>query len=68
MINQLIRLSKQAAESLVVTVQAICSPECWQLRLSLFILGYVFLSVIGAYNLAHLLAFCYMLWLLETKE
>ena len=35
------------------------------LRLFVFVFAYLAFSVIGAYNFAHLLAFIYIIWLLE---
>ena len=34
-------------------------------RYTLFIVAYIFFSFIGAYNIAHLVGFCYIILLLE---
>ena len=37
-------------------------------RLAVFIAIYLVFSLIGAYNFAHLAAFVYIIWLLESKH
>lgn len=41
--------------------------ENTDVRVSVFIFGYLLFSIIGAYNFAHLLAFGYIIWLLEKN-
>jgi hypothetical protein len=36
-------------------------------RLGVFVIIYLIFSVMGAYNFAHLIAFFYIIWLLERK-
>lgn len=36
-------------------------------RVGMFVFFYLFLSIIGAYNIAHLIAFGYIIWLLEKN-
>jgi len=36
-------------------------------RLTVFVAIYLFFSAVGAYNFAHLAAFIYIIWLLETN-
>jgi hypothetical protein len=42
--------------------------ENGDLRLFVFIFVYLVLSVVGAYNFAHLTAFLYIVWLLEKRH
>lgn len=41
--------------------------ENTDIRVGVFILGYLLFSIVGAYNFAHLLAFGYIIWLLEKN-
>ena len=41
--------------------------ENTDVRVGAFVFGYLFFSTIGAYNFAHLLAFGYIIWLLEKN-
>lgn len=38
------------------------------LRLFVFVFVYIVFSAVGAYNLAHLAAFLYIVWLLERRN
>ena len=42
-------------------------PENHDLRIFFFVVAYILLSLVGMYNLAHLLAFVYIILLLERK-
>ena len=42
-------------------------PENYDVRLFFFVVGYLFLSLLGMYNFAHLLAFVYIIWLIERN-
>jgi len=41
--------------------------EHTDVRVGIFIFGYFLFSIVGAYNFAHLLAFGYIIWLLEKN-
>jgi hypothetical protein len=43
-------------------------PENHDLRIFFFVVAYIVLSLIGMYNFAHLLAFVYIILLLERKS
>jgi hypothetical protein len=42
-------------------------PENHDLRIFFFVIAYILLSLVGMYNFAHLLAFVYIIMLLERK-
>lgn len=49
-------------------IQELHVPESSDVRLFCFVLGYLFLSLFGLYNLAHLLAFIYIIRCLEKRN
>jgi hypothetical protein len=49
-------------------IQELKVPESSDVRLFCFVVAYLFLSIFGLYNLAHLVAFVYIIKCLEKRN